>query len=400
MPRNFLLVAVGALVVFAAVAGTGWLFLRGQPAPRRVSSDTPAAPGPRKRTQVEVPAGPPKGPKPPAAKGPNLVPPKTSAPADVCKALDALLAEYETISLDGNAGAVASVDRLQTLRERSQKIEKIVEQITALGCAAIPCISDAIRADGRVGKIERQANLVRAVSRMPCCREVTAALADAYQSTDAWGTKMAIITQLAEANCPEGIDFLCSRIDAEQEFRLRGAILKLLANKKAPCASLAAQRIATQDENPNVRVAAIRALAESEDQTARLVLEDRARSDPDVTVRQNAIQAYGRIFKDQGIPLLEDLLRTDPNIRIKSMAILALQELLTPEARRILERTANDPTAGEDVRARATGALAAMDRMQNGSGLPSVGAKLDAIEPINIDRMKPLAPIGSVGDKR
>jgi HEAT repeat protein len=143
-----------------------------------------------------------------------------------------------------------------------------------------------------------------------------------------------------------------------------------------------------------VRIAAIRALSDAGDAGSRLLLEDRARIDPEISVRQNAIQAYGKILKDQAVPVLEDLLTRDPNIRIKASSISTLLEVGGPDARRVLERYSTDPSANEDARARATGALAAMDRAQQGGGLPSIGGKLDAVHPENITPIGPIRPIG------
>ncbi|HVY61254.1 MAG TPA: HEAT repeat domain-containing protein [Planctomycetota bacterium] len=401
MRKNAMLIGAGGVVVVAALAATGWLFLRGSPPPRR-TLDVPRVVRTDTAKKVELPVvkrmEPAKiapAPKPVSAPGPK-------APIDVCARVEELLKEFDAIYADGGGPiGPGEVARINTLRERSQKIDRVVAELAALGPEAIPCLADQFRADSRPGvnRIERQSVEVRALAKIPACKDVVQVLGEAYLATEAWGVKMTIIAQLAEASCPEGLDFLCSRVDLDQDFRLRTTILKFLGQRKVPCGIQAAQRIAAQDENVNVRIAALRALAEAEDPSSRLVLEDRARSDPDITVRQNAIQAYGRVMKEQALPVLDDLLQRDSNIRIKSIVILALQELNCDAARRVLERTRDDASAGEDIRARANGALAAMDRMQNGAGLPSVGAKLDALNPTNLDGMKPLGPAGAAGGK-
>jgi len=384
MSRNLVLVGITTVAVAGAVAGLGWLFSKGGPSRRAL--DTAAV--------VDVKRGPRVAP-PPArvepkkqAPGPSTpkdaAPAPETAPADVCAKVDELLRAYDAIVTPQMApNGSPDLNVITNLRERNNKIEVIVEQLAALGPPAVPCMVDAIRLNARLNRVDVQSNLVRALAKIPG-RASLEALAELLSVSDAWGVKMSIVAQLADHGGPEGLAILAQRLEREQDFRIRGAILKYLGQGKSEAGILAARRLAQSDENPNVRTAALRALDESKDKGSLAVIEERARLDEEIMVRQNAIQVYGRVAGEQGLAVIEEFLRSDPNFRIKTVAILALQEMAingADQARASLERYANDPTQSEDVRARATGALAGVDRGRQGTGLPSVGAKLEGVDP-------------------
>ncbi len=404
MPKNVVAGILTGIVIAAAVAGLGWLFLRGGPAKRG-----PIDPGPAKADARRTVPKPPEGTKTAAPpKGATAAAPTKPAPVaagDVCKRVDDIFREYDLLVQADLAGAAAGgpveVDRISTLRERKHKIDRMVDRLVAFGPDAVPCLVDQLRqsAAGGADRIARQTIAVEALSRIPG-PEALNALAEALATAEAWGIKMTIVAQLADQGGEAGLKLLADRLVREEDFRVRGAILKFLGQKKSAEGLLVAQRLAAGDQNPNVRIAAIRALGDAGDDSAARVLEDRARIDPDIAVRQNAIQVYGRILKDQSLALHEDLLVNDPNLRIKAVAILALQELGSEGARRVLERTAADPAASEDVRARATGALAAMDRQAQGAGMPSIGSKLEGFDPKAFDKLRPIPPANVPGGSR
>src|SRR5688572_7136772 len=236
MRKNVTLAVITGVVIAAAVAGMGWLMLRGEPAPRR-TADTPVArvepngrkaalPPPRK---VESPKVAPK-------KEPAVEKPKAGG-VDICKLVDDLLREYDTVIVDGGQLNVPEVDRIYSLRERAARIDKIVEKLATLGIEAIPCLMDALRADARSNRVDRQTVVVRALAKIPGCKEPIDALAEALTASDAWGVKMTVVAQLAESPCPEGMNLLCQRVEIEQDFRIRGAILKFIGQKKTQCGS-------------------------------------------------------------------------------------------------------------------------------------------------------------------
>jgi HEAT repeat protein len=399
MQRNAQLAVVTALVVAGAVVGLGFLLMQGDPARRPAGPSVAVEPRKAARPAPPPPRVEPKRPAAPAAK--PAAPAPAAAPvetADACAKVEEILREYDALVSERQPGGASDLNAISNLRERSLKIDQIVEKLAALGPPAVPCLADALRADARAQRIDRQTLEVRALAKIPG-RPSLEALAEALVASDAWGVKMTVVAQLAENGGADGLAILAQRLEMEQDFRIRGAILKFLGQRKSEAGILAARRLAQSDENPNVRIAALRALDETRDLGSLGVIEERMRMDPDVAVRQNAIQVYGRIAREQGLTTLDEILRNDPNLRIKSVSILALQEMAgegSDSARAALERTANDPNQSEDVRARATGALAGVDRARQGTGLPSVGAKLEASEPTG-SGVKPLQSLGGGG---
>ncbi len=398
MRRSALLFAVTGFAIALAVVAIGSLLLGGGDRDDRFDPAPPLARKPEKRAApaprlVPLPARATGGARareerPPAA--PEL--PPEPAPGDLRGRIAALLREYDQIINETSGSGPADADRISTLRERQQRLDKLVAELAALGPEAVPILIDLVRGDAhRPDLIGRQTILVRAIARIPG-PEALAALGDALAASESYTLKMTLVTQLAENRGSEGIEILSRRIHLEADPRVRSRILTYLGRQKSPEAVLLISRVAQADPDPNVRIAAIRALGEAADPGTVPLLESIARTAEDVGCRQNAIQIYARLARDTSIPTLEDLLRNDPNLRIRAVAILALQEVGGERARAALEAAANDPGQSEDVRARARGALAALERearaAASGQPAPSFDRKLEGLRPIDVDGIR------------
>jgi HEAT repeat protein len=397
--KNGLAAGVVGFVLALALAGMGYLFFLSptegdrerdpvsRPAPR-AQRQTPAAgdvnlASARSRGPIDQPAA------------PEVAPATTTlSEADLRTRIQEILQEYDRVA-NAVAGASGSLgdEQIRSLREREQRITELVKRLAALGPDAIPILLEVMEQDGRTGRIDRQTLLVRALGTMGG-PEAVAALGKALDMTQQWGLRMSIVSQLAQHGGAEGLELLADRLAIEPDARVRGAILKFVGQQRTPEAAALAARLARSDQDANVRIAAIRALGDAGDiAIAAPVLEELARTGDNLAVRQNAVQVYGRLMREQGIPLLEDLLRGDPNLRIRSVAILSLQEIGGQQATAALQAAANDPLQSEDVRARARGALAALERMERG-GAPAIGTRIQGLKPVRVEGLKPIGELG------
>lgn len=384
MRKNVQLASLSAALVALAVIAIGFLLFRNPPPVRPAPEPPPAVrrpsapkPAPAGVVLAEAPAAP----RPAAVAAP--LPPLGET--DIARRVEELLREYDAI-VNEPLGSPADVDRVATLRDRQQRLDKLVEKLAALGAPAVPVLDAVLKADGMKPElIGRLTIVVRALARIPG-KESVRALGDSLGASDNFTLKMTVVLHLAEHGGAEGGEILARRLASEQDPRVRARILSVLGQHRGAEALPVLERVARDDPTPTVRVAAIRALGDAKDPQAARTLELIARTNDDVSCRQNAIQIYGRIMKEEGLPLLEDLVRNDSNVRIKAVAVIALQEVKGDRARQILESVANDPAQGEDIRARARGALAALDREAQAAASGVEIAPLDA----KIDRRKPM----------
>lgn len=390
MGKNTWFLGAMGFVVALAVVALGYLVMRGPPLRKIEPENLPSRKIAKKPLLLTMPVAP----KPGAAPKPALAPLPKLGESDLAKKIEEYLKEYDEIVNDPGSGP-SDADRIATLRDRQQRLDKLVEKIAALGAEAVPLLAqvltggDARRAD----VVGRQTVVIRALSRIPG-KEALAALGDALRTLDSFTLKMTIVAQLADNGGAEGADILAGRLAGETDPRVRSRILNYLGQQKGGKSIAMIARAATDDENPNVRIAAIRALGEASDPSTAGVLEQIARTSDDIGCRQNAIQIDARLVKEQAILMLQDFLTNDPNLRIKSVAILALQEVGGDRARAVLDATMNDASQTDDVRARARGAIAMLDRQAqaaaNGDTLP----KIEGLKPIStpIRAIAPPAP--------
>jgi HEAT repeat protein len=403
MGRNTWFLAGMGFVLALAVVALGYLFMRG-PALRKIEPDP--TPPPRAQARKKFPLiektakGSREAPAPAAKPEPPPLP--KLGESELAKRIQELLAEYDEIVADV-PGISNDADRIATLKERQARLDRLVEKMAALGPDAVPLLAQVIgEGDSRRAEIVgRQTIVIRALARIPG-KAALEALGDALRTSDSFTLKMTIVAQLAENAGPAGVEVLSDRLPQETDARVRSRIVNYLGQQKGPKALLTISKEATDDENPNVRIAAIRALGELADPSSAGVLERIARTSDDIGCRQNAIQIDARVVKEQAIPMLQDFLQNDPNLRIKSVAILGLQEVGGASARAALESAANDPSQSEDVRARARGALAMLDRQAAsaaGGEPPPIqfDGKIQGLKPLTSG---PVRSIGPVGDKR
>jgi hypothetical protein len=387
------------LAVALAVVGLGYLVTRGSNPPlERPVPDDVSAPrkAPERRGAPTLPPAARSAARPaPASRASAAAAPAPAPAGDLAAEIEAILREYDRIVADVPLGP-NDADRIASLRERAQKLDKLVERLAALGPGAVPLLAALLRGGdaSRADVVGHQTLAIRALSRIPG-KEALSALGDALAAVESFTLKMTIVAQLAENGGRDGTDILADRLGAEQDPRVRSRILNYLGQQKDARALMTVTRAATDDADPNVRIAAIRALGEAADPSTGPVLERIARTNEDIACRQNAIQIYARLAKDQATPLLEDLLRNDQNLRIKAVAVLGLQEVGGERSRAILESVANDPSASEEVRARARGAVALLDRQGQQGGVEiGVERKIEGMKPINVGGLKPITPLG------
>ncbi|MHC4391273.1 MAG: HEAT repeat domain-containing protein, partial [Planctomycetota bacterium] len=302
----------------------------------------------------------------------------------------ALLKEYDEI--------VLQTGRARSIQERRQMIDSIRARLIALGPAAVPALMAAIQQDLGTGRTDRPSTIIEALAEIPG-PEALGALSEILASGGSpWGIKLSAVAQLARRD-EEGMKLLREQVQRESDYRIRGAILKQLGKSGDPESMRLIAQLAKNDPDIHVRRAAVRALSGTGDdgtpasQEAMRVLEDIARFDSDVSVRQSAIQAYAAAAGEQAV--LNDLIQTDTNTRVKSVAILGLQRVNSDEAVRILQTTADDPNQTEEIRQRARGALAGLERMRSG-GQSGPTPVRDRLKPLDRDggSLGPLRPIG------
>jgi hypothetical protein len=393
MRTNTVAAGVGGFVVALAVIGIGYLVFGGgkkpTPAPDRTgqTSPQPGAKGPSAKPDATKPD--PTRPKPPAARTP--VPPITApkvAAGDLAGYIADLLRQYDELM-----GQQYDQPGALTLGERRRRIDEIVQALAKLGPEGVPALLDAVRREALANDTPRQTILVQALAQVPGT-EATRALAEIL-STAQWGVQMAVVAQLA-ARGAEGYQALEDRLAIEQDYRVRGAILKQIGQRGDARSMEIIARLARTDPDENVRRAAVRQLAASTDPEAVRTLEDLARSSPDVSVRQAAIQGYAQAAGERSVLFLDQTAQSDPNLHVRSVAILGLQVVGgngSDEALRVLQRIANDQRQSADIQARARGAVAAVERQRQGG--PSVGAQIrGGLRPVSGDGLKPLQPTG------
>jgi len=391
MRKNTLAAGIGGFVVALCVVGLGYLFLgqRGRSPRSPLEDDHATAPG-RDASQPtrRSPTGP--IPRRRTIKAPRVaqkpVPPAPTDPRAIEKRIAELLARYDEIMSAGTRPGTGL-----SLSERRRRIDQLVRELAARGEKGVPFLLAALRQDALANNTPREMLVVRALARIPGA-EATRALKEVLASSQ-WGVQMAVVAQLAGRG-PEGIQALKDRLLVEGDFRVRGAILKQIGRSGDPGAMELIARLARDDPDPNVRRAAVRQLAMSKDPATVRTLEDLARAAQDISVRQAAIQAYAQAAGPNAVVILQDILQSDPNLRVRSVAILGLQVVGTEEALLALQQVADDQTQTADVRARARGAVAAVNRQRSGGS--SVGANIRGqLKPITGPGLRPLRPIGS-----
>lgn len=399
MGRNTFAAGAVGFVLALAVVGLGYLLLsKGQPPERPAppaAEGLPVVPAQRAGTTgptaEELARAQPAALQPPAgsASAAGAFPAPPAAPRDLAAQLQEILAAFDRLMQSPAGAGPIGPEQVRSLQEREQRYGELVQRLAALGPAVLPLLMEQFERDGRAGRIERQMFLVRGMAAIGG-EEAIQALARAFDATEQWGLRMTIVSELARHGGAAGTRLLSERLLTEPDARIRAAILKFVGQQGTPEAAALAARLARGDADTNVRVAAVRALGESgQREQAAPVLEELARTASELVVRQNAVQVYGRLLGEQAVPLLEDLVRTDPNVRIRAVAILTLQEVGGERARAVLEAVANDPLQSEDVRARARGALAALER---GQRLGPIG--LEGMRPVRIEGLKPIGRLG------
>jgi len=263
---------------------------------------------------------------------------------------------------------------------------------------AITPMMDALRQDMRRNdRADRQAAVIRAIGQIPG-PEALNALAEVLTAADAWPVKQQAVAQLGRRGA-EGVAALTRHLEREQDFRIRGSILKILGEEGTADAMALVARLARNDPDMNVRRAAVRALGKSKDPEAVRTLQDLARASDDMSLRQSAIQAYAAAAGAESVLVLSDLVRADPNIRVRSVAVMGLQMVGgngVDEAVSVLRQVADDPSQTEDIRARARGALAAIERQRAGGGQQPQGEipLKSPLTPMGGNNLGPLKPVG------
>lgn len=404
MAKNVILAGVGGFVFALALAGLAFLmFGKGD-----VSSQ-PVALGPQMAVQPNAvqPLNPgisarkvdPR--KVRAAKTGPVHQPESAS--DLRAELERILREYDEVVLHGRTSNTSAAERIQSLRERSARIDALVAELAALGDEAVAAMLEVLSGDIASNRTDRQSFLVRGLAQMASPKAI-AALGEALSMATSWGLKMTVVAQLAQHGGDVGYQLLADRIVGEPDARVRAAMLKFIGRKQTREAAELAARLARSDPDPNVRIAASRALGESGDVfVAGPVLEEIARTADNLAVRQNAVQTYARMMGEQGILVLEDLVRNDANVRIKVVVLLSLQEIGGDRVKQVLTATAEDPGQSADVQARARSALAALERRARapdasgvGGGVAGSGERIQGLKPMKLEGLK---PIGAPGNK-
>jgi HEAT repeat protein len=166
--------------------------------------------------------------------------------------------------------------------------------------------------------------------------------------------------QLQLADAASHIASLYRRADAAG----RRVAIEALVQVKSSIAMAAAQE-AHEDEDREVRIAAARGLAGARYQPARArldaLIQSRVLREADLTEQIAFFEAFGAVANAESVKMLDRLLngrrllgRERPEIR--ACAAMALGKVGTPEARRVLEESAQD--AHPMVRSAVTKALA------------------------------------------
>ncbi|RMG11053.1 MAG: hypothetical protein D6731_16370 [Planctomycetota bacterium] len=363
-------VAVGGLVVSVMLGGNGveggttatdvrpreTVRIRTEASPHPRPTATPAAAQrPSEASEgatVAVVEGPAAGPTeevpPPSAEPEGDALEKLAARSSTHAAIARLLEDYRRL-FDPSALPSAG-PLLEQFRERQRREQELIEQLRAMGPAAVGALKDMI-----LGLDARQYRIFlgKALAGMEGPDALSAVAEVLGQVKD-----VALQTTLARflPETPDAAATLASAIQGEQSGNLRTMLLREYNRRVGPNDPSGAdllRRLALEDPDPNVRAEAVTILGRRGDPSDQTMMEQIISQEKNLSIRQRAIVSYAETGRTQALPFLEQLARNpDTSLPVRASAVLAIGRVGGPQAIQSLDLIAQtDPS--QEIRTRA-----------------------------------------------